>query len=87
MLRRLRQLFHRSTIRMGPVDNSRIRVTATKNAQFVSYLVDSGFRQINVDRYESSLRWRRTFRGAFLWLLGAGSVWIVIESARALSSF
>ena len=87
MLRRLRQLFHRSTIRMGPVDNSRIRVTATKNAQFVSYLVDSGFRQINVDRYESSLRRRRTLRSVFFWLLGAGSAWIVIESAKALSSF
>ena len=72
---------------MGSVDNSRIRTTSTKNAQFISYLVESGFRQVNVDRYEVSLRRRRAFKVTLFWLLGAGGAWVVVESARALSMF
>jgi len=87
MLRVLRQWFRRPTIRMWSVDNSRIRTTQTKNAQFISYLVESGFRQVNVDHYESSLRRRRWCKGALLCLLGAGGAWVVIESAKAISMF
>lgn len=72
---------------MGSIDNSRIHVTPTKNAQFVSFLVDSGFRRVNADRYEASLRQRRMLRGVFIWLLGAGGAWVLLESAKALSSF
>ena len=64
MLRAFRHLFHRPAVRMGPVDNSRIRITRTRNAQFISYLTESGFRQVNADRYESSLRWRRFVKHA-----------------------
>ena len=87
MLRGLRHWFYRPVIRMWSVDNSRIRTTQTKNAQFISYLVESGFRQVNGDRYGSSLRRRRVVKALFLWLLGAGGAWILIESARALSMF
>lgn len=87
MLRRMRQLFYRPAIRMGSVDNSRIHTTQTKNAQFISYLVESGFRQVNVDRYESTLRRRRALRGVLVCLLAAGAIWVVIESARAISMF
>ena len=72
---------------MGPIDNSRIHTTRTKNAQFVSYLTESGFRQVNPDRYESSLRRRRLVKRALFWMLVGGGAWIVIESARALSMF
>jgi hypothetical protein len=85
MLRVLRHWFRRPTIRMWSVDNSRIRTTQTKNAQFISYLVETGFRQVNVDHYEANLRRRRWCKGALLCLLGAGGAWVVIESARALS--
>ncbi|MDD2765462.1 MAG: hypothetical protein PHE83_15985 [Opitutaceae bacterium] len=87
MLRAVRQWLHRSSVRMWSVDNSRIRATRTKNAQFISYLVQSGFRQVNPDHYESSLRRRRLIRGVLVWLLAAGSTWVVIESARALSMY
>ena len=56
MLRELRHWLYRPPVRMWPVDNSRIRTTCTKNAQFISYLVESGFRKVNVDRYEVSRR-------------------------------
>lgn len=57
----------------------------TTNAQFVSYLMESGFRATNSDRYEASLRRRRLVRIALFWLLVGGGAWIIIESAKALS--
>jgi hypothetical protein len=87
MLRLLRRWLYRPAIRMGAVDNSRIHTTHTKNAQFISYLVESGFRQVNVDRYESGLRSRRVFRRMLFWMLVGGGAWVVIESVRALSMF
>jgi len=83
----IRQWFHRPAIRMGSIDNSRIRMTHTKNAQFVSYLTETGFRRVNGDRYESSLRRRRLLK-RLLWVaLIGGGAWVVIESARALSMY
>jgi hypothetical protein len=87
MLRALRHWFRRPAVRMGSVDNSRIQTTRTKNAQFISYLVESGFRQVNPDHYEASLRRRRLARGLLVAVLAAGLSWVVIESARALSMF
>jgi hypothetical protein len=87
MLRQIRHWFYRPAIRMGPVDNSRIHTTRVKNAQFVSYLTESGFRRVNADRYESSLRRRRLLKQGLLLLLIGGGAWIVIESAKALSTF
>ena len=87
MLRKIRHWFHRPAIRMGPIDNSRIRTTRTKNAQFVSYLAESGFRQVNADHYESSLRRRRVVKSLLFWILVAGGAWVLIESARAISMF
>jgi hypothetical protein len=87
MLCKIRHWLRRPVVRMGPIDNSCIRTTRTKNAQFLSYLAESGFRQVNADRYESSLRRRRLLKHALLWLLAGGGAWVVIESARALSMF
>jgi hypothetical protein len=87
MLRELRHWLHRPAIRMGSVDNSRIHPTRLKNAQFISYLVESGFRQVNADHYEASLRRRRLGKNFLLGMLTAGTAWVVVESARALSMF
>jgi hypothetical protein len=87
MLREVRRWFRRPPVRMGSVDNSRIRITSTKNAQFISYLVESGFRQVNRDHYEASLRRRRWVKHLLFWTLAAGGSWILIESAKALSMF
>ncbi len=48
------------------VDHSRIQTTRTKNASFISYLVESGFRQVNAGCYEASLRRRRAFKSILL---------------------
>jgi hypothetical protein len=86
----LRQLLHglpRSATRRRSVGNPAIPTPRTHNAQFISYLVESGSRQVNADHYESSLRRRHAFKSVLLWLVGAGLAWVVLESARALSIY
>ncbi|BET66097.1 hypothetical protein ASA1KI_10150 [Opitutales bacterium ASA1] len=61
--------------------------TSTKNVQFVSFLDESGFRRVDPDRYERSMRRRRVLAYSVLWLMVAGFAWVVIESAQALSIF
>jgi hypothetical protein len=88
MFRALRQFLHRPSVRMGPVDNRSLRrVTSTQNAQFVSYLAESGFRRVNPDRYERGMRRRKFATLALGGGLAALFAWIAIESARALSIF
>ncbi len=84
MLRVMRRWWYRPAIRMGSVDNSRIRTTRTRNAQFVSYLVDSGFR-VASDHYEAGLRRRRVVKRILFWLFVVGGAWLIVESARALA--
>jgi hypothetical protein len=85
MLRVVRRWWYRPAIRMGSVDNSRIRTTRTRNAQFISYLVESGFRNASADRYEAGLHRRRLVKRVLFWLFVVGGVWLIVESARALA--
>ena len=61
--------------------------TSTRNVQFVSFLDESGFRRVDPDKYERSMRRRRVVAYALLWMMVAGFAWVVIESAQALSIF
>jgi hypothetical protein len=90
MLRVFKNWFHRPAIRMGRVDNSRIRTTPIRNAQFVSFISESGTLRSTsryTDRYEMRLRRRKVLKSLFILGLTAGAAWIVIESAKALSIF
>jgi hypothetical protein len=78
---------HRQAALLGSADSSRFRPGCGPNAQFISYLAESGARQVNADHYEASLRRRRLGKGLLLWLLGAGGAWVIIESAKAISMF
>ncbi len=88
MLRLLKNLFRRPPIRMGRVDNARIRRTSIRNAQFVSFVDASGcFEARRPDRFDRKLRMQKFMRLAAA-LLGAGGLgWVVLESARAISQF
>lgn len=88
MLRLLKNLFRRPPIRMGRVDNARIRRTPIRNAQFVSFVDASGcFEARRPDRFDRKLR-RQKLVKALVTALGAGGLgWIVLESARAISQF
>lgn len=88
MLRVLKNLLHRPAIRMGRVDNSRMQTTRIRNAQFVSFISESGtLRPRNTDRYDARLRRQKFIKLAFIAALTGGAAWIVIESAQALSIF
>lgn len=88
MLRALLNFFRRPPVRMGRVDNARIRRTSIRNAQFVSFVDASGcFEARRPDRFDRRLRRQKMIR-AMLTLGGAGGLgWVVIESARAISMF
>jgi hypothetical protein len=88
MLRLLKNLFRRPPIRMGLVDDARIRRTPIRNAQFVSFVDASGcFEARRPDRFDRKLR-RQKLVKAVITALGAGGLgWIVLESARAISQF
>lgn len=88
MLRLLVNLFRRPAIRMGRVDNARIRRSAVRNAQFVSFVDASGcFEHRRPDRFDRKLRRQKLFK-MLATLLGAGGLgWVVLESARAISQF
>jgi hypothetical protein len=83
----LSTLVHRPAVRPGPLLHRRPEPTSTKNGQFLSYLAQSGFRRVNPDRYEVSMRRRRVALAVAFWSVVAGFAWIVIESAQALSIF
>jgi len=83
----LKRIRHRPAVRMSSIDNHCIRTTRTQNAQFVSFLAESGFRRVNPDRYEQSLRRRKIAKMILFWVSAMGASWVVLESARALSLF
>lgn len=88
MLRLLKNLFRRSPIRMGRVDNERIRRTRIRNAQFVSFVDASGcFEARRPDRHDRRLRRRKLVGGLFKLAAAGGLGWVVLESARAISQF
>lgn len=88
MLSVLKNLFHRPAIRMGRVDNSRIQTTRLRNAQFVSFVVETGsLRPFSTDRFDVRLRRRKLVKAALTLSFAAGVAWVVLESAKALSMF
>lgn len=88
LLRLLTNLFRRPTIRMGRVDNSRIRTTRIRNAGFVSFISAHGtVRRRNTDHHDARLRRLKLAKMIALLSMSAGGAWIVIESARALTLF
>ena len=83
----MRRLLNYVPIPFGLRGNRRLRATRLKHAQLVSFLEDTGFRALNVDHYERSLRRRRWAKTLLLWSAGLGAAWVVIESARAVVLF
>jgi hypothetical protein len=75
---------------MGRVDNTRIRRTALRNAQFVSFVGSSGSLGAKrgwADRHDRRLlrqKWGRVLAWAGA---SAGLGWVALESARAIAQF
>jgi len=83
----LRRLLNHLPIALGMRSDKRLRTAQVKHAQFACFLGESGFRTLNVDRYERSLRRRRAAKVMFLWASAFAVAWIVLESARAVMLF
>jgi len=84
----LQAIFHRPLYRFGKVDNTRIRRTTLRNAQFVSFMSQQGLgRARHTDRHDARLRRQKLGRLAVICAVGTFVVWVGIESARALSMF
>lgn len=88
MFSSLKSLFRRPAIQMGRVDNSRIQRTRIRNAQFVSFVVETGsLRPFTTDRYDARLRRRKLVKALLSLSFAGGAAWVVLESAKALSMF
>ena len=88
MLRFLKNFLRRPPVRMGRVDNARIRRTAIRNAQFVSFVDASGcFDRRQPDRFDRRLRRMKLIKGLLSLAAAGGLGWVVMESARAISNF
>ena len=88
MIYPLKNLFHRPAIRMGRVDNSMIRTTRLRNAQFVSFMSQGdSLTPMSTDRYDSKLRRRKLLKLAFALSLAGGLAWVILESAHAITMF
>ena len=88
MLRCLLNLMRRPAVPSSALLHRRdLDRTSTRNAQFVSFLDESGFRRLDTDKWERRMRRQRLVGYALLWVMVAGFAWVVIESAQALSIF
>ena len=88
MIRALLHFLRRPAVRMGRVDNARIRRNSIRNAQFISFISQSGgIAPTRPDQHDRRLRWQRLRRTAGWLALTGGSVWLVLESAKALEIF
>jgi uroporphyrinogen-III synthase len=87
MRRVLRNLLHSLPSLAGRRLDRRLRTTATRRAQLVSFLESSGYRTHDVDVYERSLRRRRAAKALLVWATAFAVAWLVLESANALTMF
>ncbi len=84
MLRALLNLFHRPTIRSGMVRGARGPV---RNPRFVSFIVQNNRRTLDTNFHDTVLRGRKLARQALYVLAAAAGTWVLVESAKALSTF
>ncbi len=84
MLRVLLNLLHRPAVRFGLTRGARGQI---RNPRFVSFLAQNNRKTLDTDFHDTVLRGRRLARRALYLLIGAGCTWVVVESARALSTF
>lgn len=60
---------------------------SVSNAQFVSFLQQSGFRKQALNRHQKTKRVKRFIAIAAIWSFIAACTWIAFESAQALELF
>jgi hypothetical protein len=84
MVRTLRALFRRPSIRTGL---ARVPGRRLRDPRFVSFMAASNRKTLDTDFQDAVLQGRRLFKQALVVVLAAGGIWVVVESARALTLF
>ena len=84
MLRALKSLFHHRVHRMAMARDSRSRF---RDPRFVSFLSANNRKTLNTDFQDAILRGRRVFKHVLVLVLIAGTAWVMLESAKAVSLF
>lgn len=84
VFRVLLNLLHRPAVRSGL---SRGPQRQIRNPRFVSFLAQNNRKTLDTDFHDTVLRGRRLARQALYVLVGAGCAWVVLESAKAISTF
>jgi uroporphyrinogen-III synthase len=87
MRRALLNFLHNLPSAAGRRLDRRLRTTATRRAQLVSFLESTGYRTRSVDVYERSLRRRRAAKALLIWATAFAVAWVVLESANAVTMF
>lgn len=80
----LKRLFRRPALTFGLREDRRSRF---RNPRFASFLAQYDSRPRHADAYDARLRARRRVRRAFIGLGVLAGVWVVVESAKALTMF
>ena len=84
MLDFISSLFRRSPVRFGLARDRRSRL---RDPRFVSFMAASNRKTLDTDFQDAVLQGRRLFKQALVVVLAAGGIWVVVESARALTLF
>lgn len=89
LIRKLLSFTRRPKVRFARLMmcNRRNGKGSVRNAQFVGFLESSGFRRNDPVRHERVMSRRRRIVQVVAILLFAGFIWIMLESAHALSLF
>jgi hypothetical protein len=84
VLRVLLNLCRRPTIRFGLRQDPRGRF---RDPRFASFMRDTNRGRVDSDRHDAVLRGRKFMKTIFKLALFGGGAWVVLESAKALSTF
>ena len=87
MRRFLSNLIHKNRVRNDALLDRSSDDFRMQNAQFVSFLQKSGFRQQLLNRHDKTKRFKKLVFALFAWSLVIGLIWVVVESAQALELF
>ena len=84
MLRVLLNLCHRPAIRFGLRRDPRGRF---RDPRFASFMRESNRARVDTDLHDAVLRGRKFVKNFLTLALLGGGAWVVLESAKALSTF
>ena len=83
----LKSLFRKKPVRNAALLDKGRDDCPMHNAQFVSFLERSGFRERALHKHDRTKQFKRFVAVTFMWTVIVGFVWVAIESSQALDLF